>query len=83
MGDRKALLAMAMATAFGGTLARRSEHEINVVMPPIGLPRMKRRKGRVLSDTPFGPPSPFETRQQRRYRLRMEAKKARQHQRRQ
>ena len=34
-----------------------------------------RRKGRILSDSPFGPPSPFETRQQRRYRERMEAKK--------
>lgn len=41
------------------------------------LPRKKRRKGRTLSDTPFGPPSPFETRQQRRYRERMEAKEQR------
>ena len=76
MAERKALIAMAMAAAFGGTIARGPEYEIDMIMPPINLPRKKRRKGKVLSETPFGPPSPFETRQQRRYRLRMEAKKA-------
>lgn len=78
MSERKALFAVAMASAFGGIASRGPEYEIDMIMPPINLPRKKRRKGRTLSDRPFGPPSPFETRQQRRYRERMEAKKRRQ-----
>ena len=73
MDSRKAFLAMGVAAAFGGTIAHRPEHEIDIMMPPINLPRKKQRKGRVLSDRPFGPPSPFETRQQRRNRERKEA----------
>lgn len=75
--DRIALLSLATLAAFGASPATRSaDYAINVMDNGPRLPRKKRRKGRTLSDVPFGPPSPFETRQQRRYRIRMEAKRA-------